>query len=193
MKARPSNLILTFTFFPPEEYIQLVYTMSAHVETTGSIRKAELKWDFRNVTSLEWQMKNPGEGVLSPDFHADDDSKVKWCIQIFPNGDTEEYTGWISAFSHCRAGPAFLPIHPRFTITAVFDEERKNVWSDTLKGSFGPNLPYGYGWRRIVQLDEVLTSNFFSLVCQIEYADPNPSTKVSGRLSRSLLLSSLQV
>jgi len=160
------------------------------VETTGSTKKAELKWDFRNVTSLEWQTKKPGRSIYSPDFHAEGDRKVKWYIQLFPNGDTEEHKGWISAFLHCRNGSDFLPsINAQFTITTAFDEERKNVWSETMKKSFGQNEPHGmgHGWCTD-NLDEVLKSNFFSLVCQIEYADSDPPTKVSVQLSPSLSL-----
>jgi len=166
--------------------------MSVSVVTTGSTKKAELKWTLQNVTSLEWQKKKPGDKVTSPNFHADGDDEVKWYIQLQPNGDTEEYRGWVSAFLHARIQSASRPIvHAKFTFTAVYSKEKKNVWSKTYEGTFGLKEidgNHGFGWR-IVKLDEVLKSNFFSLVCQVEYADPNPTTKISVLPSPSVPMS----
>jgi len=175
--------------------------MSVFVETTGDIKKAELKWDFPNVHSLEWNKKKPGETVTSPDFHAAGDDNVKWRIELLPNGDTEDHKGWISAFLHSRIQPASRPtVDAKITFTAVFDRERKKVWSKTMESTFGPNDPCknGHGWS-VFKLADVLKSNFFSLFCQLEYADPNPTTKISVLTSPQVpltneeLKSSLQV
>jgi len=156
--------------------------MSVSVETTGITMKAELKWTLQNVTSLEWQQKKIGERVTSPDFHADGDDEVKWYIQICPNGAAEEDKGWISAFLHHRIGSdSRPPINTKFTFTAVSDQERKKVWSKTTERTFALKEPYrdGYGWGKIFKLADVLESNFFSFVCQLEYADPNPTIKIT--------------
>jgi len=165
--------------------------MSVFVETTGDIKKAELKWDFPNVTSLEWQMKNPGESIFSPDFHADGDDEVKWYIKICPNREIDEDKGWITALLHPRFGSTSKTmVNVKFTFTAVFDKERKKVWSRTKERTFGSTEPYinGHGWG-IVKLATILKSNFFSLVCQLEYADPKPTTKISVLPSPSVPLS----
>jgi len=166
--------------------------MSFFVETKGNIKKTELKWDFPDVTSLEWQMKNQGEAIKSPDFHADGDGDVKWLIELLPNGDSEDHKGWISAFLHPKIGPEYRsPVNAKFTFTAVSDKDGKKVWSRTMESTFGPDEPYqdGYGWSKIVKLADVLESNFFSLVCQLQYADPEPTTKMSVLPSSQVPLS----
>jgi len=153
--------------------------MSVSVETIGNTKRAELKWNLHNVTSLEWQKKKTGERVTSPDFHAVGDDKVKWYIQICPNGDKEEQKGCISAFLHSRIGPASRPpVNAKYTFTAVSDKERKKVWSNTSENTFGPTTRVGYGWKNIFKLADVLESNFFSLFCKLEYPDPNPAIKI---------------
>jgi len=58
------------------------------IKTTGNIRKLEIKWIFQNAT-MEWPDKGVGVKMSSPFSHASGDEEVKWCIEIFPNGNKD--------------------------------------------------------------------------------------------------------
>ena len=145
-----------------------------HVNTKGNIKKAGLKWDFQNATALGWQRMKQEEVVTSPDFHADDDNKITWFIELF-----------------LRIGPIHRPtIAAQFSFT-LLDKDGKKIWfKDMESTTFGPPGPNdkGYGWNNLAKLTDVLKINFFSLVCQIEYEDPNPTTKISVLPSTSVPL-----
>ena len=74
------------------------------IETTGNTRKLEIKWIFRNAT-LDWPTKIPGDLLKSPLHHVKGDRKVQWNLEIFPNGETTEDKGYISAFLNLKSSP----------------------------------------------------------------------------------------
>jgi len=152
------------------------------VETTGTNKKAEMKWIFRNVPSLEWPKKKTGEYVISPDFHSDDDKEVKWCVWIYPNGSEEEYKEHISVFLLLNHSPKNRPnISTKFTFT-LLDKEGKEIYKHTItEHTFSFENPgSGWGCTKTIKLADVLKNDMFSLTCNLEYTDPkNPSTKTS--------------
>jgi len=148
------------------------------VETTGNKKKAELKWVFRNTTALEWLNKKPEESLLSPAFHADSDEQVKWCVDIYPNGCKEVHKGHISVFLCLQKSPTNrLAIEAEYSFMLLDKEGKKILKPEGLKNTF--SFGVAYGMKKFANLADVLKNNVFSLICQLEYADPNPSTKTS--------------
>lgn len=127
-------------------------------ETKGNTKKAILKWELHNVTSLEWQTKKRGEVVTSSEFHAVDDNQVKWCIQLFPNGKAADERGWVSAFISPRIEPTYQHKINAQICFAVYDKDRREISGGLMEATFGPHEPYkkSQGWSKIAKLADVL-------------------------------------
>lgn len=161
------------------------------IETAVVTRKTEIKWIFRNAM-LDWPTKKPGEVLVSPLSHAEGDEKVKWILLVYPNGQTDDSKGHISAFLWLKHSPTSRPsVVTNFTFT-IFDEEEKKVLT---RGKFevkshvftvGPPTT-GLGWPKIAKQADILQCNLFSLICQLEYGTTTSNTSI---LSGPAILSS---
>ena len=155
------------------------------VETTGSTRRAELEWIFRNTTSLEWQNKKPRDYLMSPQFHADGDEEVKWQVWIYPSGYSEEFKGYISALLSLRSSPTNRPTIKAKHTFFLLDEEGKEIvkpQSQNQENTFILASNQGHGLHNLVNVADVLKNNVFTLTCKLEYADPNNASTRSSLL-----------
>jgi len=168
------------------------------METIGNTKKAEMKWVFRNVASLELANKKPGESLHSSYFHADDgDEDVKWCLRFYPNGTTEDLKGQISAFLVlCNSSTNRSTINTKFTFTLTSKEReeekillvRNALHTISLEASDGDKFG-GVGWNKLIKLSDLLENDVFSLTCKLEYSGLNPSNKSSVLACSSVQLS----
>lgn len=148
------------------------------IETTGNTRKLEIKWIFRNAT-LDWPTKIPGDALKSPFHHVKGDRKVQWSLKIFPNGESKEVKGYISAFLHLESSPTDRnSIAAKYSFTLYDEESKKELGSRIFTNVFICGNG-GYGTPKFAVLSEVLISNFFSLTCKLEYEDSKTTTNTS--------------
>ena len=163
------------------------------IETAVVTRKTEIKWIFKN-TKLDWPTKKPGEVLVSPPSHAEGDEEVKWDLEVYPSGVTDNSKGHISAFLRLRNCPTSRhPIVASFSLI-LFDEEEKKVLTqgkfEVKSHTFIPGPSAGtLGWSKMAKQADVLKSSFFSLICEVEYVAAMTSTLV---LTRQLMVSTTE-
>jgi len=115
---------------------------------------------------------------MSPDFHADGDEKVKWHVEMYPNGKNEEHEGHISAFL-CLT-PRIRPKIKAIYSFMLSDKEGKEIFqSKNLLNTFTLEDDKVKGLHKLAKLANVLGNDVFSLTCKLEYMDTNLSTKTS--------------
>jgi len=165
-------------------------------ETAGNTKKTETKWIFRNAT-LEWPTKKPGEKLISPVFHAVADEEVKWSIQVYPNGYTDEEKDYISMYLHLTKCPSTTSsIVAKCSCTLQDEESQMNfhkvnlIFNSNTFTCINGTAPQGWGWPKVIKQADVLKRNVFSITCKLEYWDPITATNTTVLPNSSIPLSS---
>lgn len=155
------------------------------VQTTiGGFMKTEFKWIFRDFT-LNWASKKPGEYFLSSHFHAEGDEEVKWCLKIYPHGQSDDEKQ-ISFYLQLEKSPGSRKeISGRFWF-AIYDESQTNRKKRQLfvededrneEFVFTRGEP-GFGIEYPGNQAEFLKCNHLAVICKLEYSHPKTSSTI---------------
>jgi len=133
--------------------------------------KAEMKWIIHNY-NLKWPRKTADSSFISPLFHADNDSEVKWRLRFSPGHSSNNWNlGNLSFFLQLEASPPGNPsISARFSI-ALYDEKKGTRLCEKHSDPYifnyvnrRQNGVYKIGNQEIIPECQV-----FSIRCALEY------------------------
>uniref|UniRef100_A0A0N5BU47 BTB domain-containing protein n=1 Tax=Strongyloides papillosus TaxID=174720 RepID=A0A0N5BU47_STREA len=129
------------------------------------------------IENFSFRHEKTGEGIISPTFVIGSKERSEWCLQIYPNGATEENKGYVSVYLVLKK-PNKAKAKCRFSILNDKEEE-KNVCDCKEAYEFDRNsVNYGLGFSKFVNRDLLLDeSNGFlfndmlTILCEAEITD----------------------
>ena len=135
----------------------------------------ELTFEY-TIPDLSLLPQKNGEGVCSPSFYAKSHENIKWCFQIYPNGNSEESKGHLSVFLYNKSVQenSILPVTAKYKVTVLKNGEV--IRCATSGYNEFTSRSFSWGWIKFLSLDQLKSEgnqetelNFVcQLVCEVK-------------------------
>ncbi|XP_028981939.1 speckle-type POZ protein B-like [Diachasma alloeum] len=147
--------------------------MSSHVQKQYSCSKVNA-----NHIDYEWLIKDfklfPQENtkcVDSPVFHAKENDQVKWKLQLFPNGSTEDFEGYVSLFVRVVSQDTQKK-EIRVDCQLSILKSKNMLCSESFIQTY--NKEYSWGYPKIIERSKLLKScssdDSFTIRCKVAFS-----------------------